>query len=78
MHDERANLEKFDRYLRERCAAMAPQMDCDPTFVREICDAFKSQGGLTVRILSTEGGTFLLEQGFTTFRMQRVFAYSDD
>jgi hypothetical protein len=67
---EQAYLEQFNRFLTQRAASMASQMDRDSDAVRNVFEAFKRQRGLTIRLPAEEGGCFLSEQGFVTFRIQ--------
>lgn len=68
--DEQTFLERFDRFLVQRVAPRAAEMDRDPDVLRDVFDEFKQQGGLTVRMPNAEGGCFLSEPGFAAFRIQ--------
>lgn len=68
--EEQAYLERFNCFLTRRAASMASQMDRDSDVLRNVFEEFKTQDGLTVRIPRKEGGCFLSEQGFATFRIQ--------
>lgn len=68
--EEQAYLQQFNRFLTRRAAPMASHMDRDSDILRHIFEAFKHQRGLAVRLPRHEGGCFLSDQGFASFRIQ--------
>jgi hypothetical protein len=68
--DEQTFLEQFDRFLIQRVAPKAAEMDREPDILRNIFEEFKQQRGLTIRMPDVEGGCVLSEPGFATFRIQ--------
>lgn len=68
--EEQAYLEQCQRFLRQRVLPRAAQMDRDAEILREVFAEFTQQRGLAIRIPPMEGGCFLSEQGFATFRIE--------
>lgn len=68
--DEQTFLQRFDHFLIQRVASRAAETDRDPDILHNVFDEFKQQGGLKVRMPDAEGGCFLSEPGFATFRIQ--------
>ena len=67
---ESAFLTQFSNFLSEHVAPLASQMDRDPDTLNHVFEAFKAQSGLTIRIPSQEGGTFLSDCGFASYRIE--------
>lgn len=67
---EQAYLGQLQHFLMQRVAAVASRMDDDATVLQDVFTEFTRQQGLTVRIPAAEGGRFLSEPGFASFRIQ--------
>jgi alkylation response protein AidB-like acyl-CoA dehydrogenase len=63
-------LESFQRFLVERVAPRAAEMDRDSDVLRAVFEEFKQQGGLNLRVPVSEGGSMLSERDYADYRVQ--------
>lgn len=63
-------LDSFQRFLVERVAPNAGEMDRDSDVLRAVFKEFKQQGGLNLRVPVSEGGRMLSERDYADYRIQ--------
>lgn len=63
-------LDSFQRFLVERVAPRAAEMDRDPEVLRTVFEEFKQQGGLNLRVPVSEGGAMLSDREYAEYRIQ--------
>jgi len=67
--DDQGFLEEFERFLIERVAPRAAEMDREPEVLHSIFEEFKQQGGLTIRMPVDIGGRMLSDRSYAAFRI---------